>query len=408
MADRRTTSVAAVTPSEERLEAYARLAVRVGANVQAGQVVGVVGQIEHAPLARAIAREAYAAGARYVDAYYSDQHVRRALIERGPEESLDWSPPWLVERARTIGAEGGAVISITGNPDPELYADLDGDRVGRARMKELARASLELTDGLVNWVVIACPNEGWARTVFGEPDVERLWDAVAAAVRLDEDDPVAAWHEHLDRLEARAAAMNERRFDALRYHGPGTELEIGLFPQTRWQSALDRTDSGIRHVANMPTEEIFASPDPARADGTVRSTRPLQIAGTLVRDLEVRFEGGRAVEVNAASGADVMRRHIQSDEGASRLGEVALVDGTSRVGRSGIVFFDTLFDENATCHIALGDGISASYDGEDAEAAINHSTVHTDFMIGGPEVEVDAVTADGEVVPLLRYDVWQL
>jgi aminopeptidase len=267
-----------VTSPDERLEAYARLAVRVAANVQPGQLVGVGAQIEHAPLVRAVAREAYAAGARWVDVHYADQHVKRARIELGPEETLDWSPPWLIERARALG--GGAVISITGDPDPELFAGLDGDRVGRARMKELARETLALTNGLVNWTVIGCPNEGWARTVFGEPDLERLWEAVARAVRLDEADPVAAWQEHLDRLEARAAAMNARRFAALRYHGPGTDLEIGLFPQTRWQSALDRTKSGIRHVANMPTEEIFASPDPARAEGVVRSTKPLQVGGT--------------------------------------------------------------------------------------------------------------------------------
>lgn len=398
-----------MTAPDDRLHAYAGLAVRVGANVQPGQVVGISSEVEHAPLARALAHEAYAAGARYVDVWYRDEHVRRPLIELGPEESLDWSPPWLVTRLRFLGEELGCVISTTGNPDPELYAGLDGDRVGRARMRELARESLKLSDGLVNWTVVACPNEGWARTVFGEPDVERLWQAVAAAVRLDELDPAAAWNEHLERLEARAAAMNERRFDALRYRGPGTELEIGLFPQTRWQSALDRTRSGIRHVANMPTEEIFASPDPARAEGVVRSTRPLQIGGTLVRDLEVRFEAGRAVAIDAAGeGGDVMRRHIEADEGARRLGEVALVDGSSRVGRSGIVFFDTLFDENATCHIALGDGISSTHEGENARDAVNHSTIHTDFMIGGPDVEVDAVSADGDVVPLLRDDVWLL
>ncbi|HET7044745.1 MAG TPA: aminopeptidase, partial [Gaiellaceae bacterium] len=251
------------------------------------------------------------------------------------------------------------------------------------------------------------PNEGWARTVFGEPDVGRLWEAVATCVRLDEPDPVAAWQEHIGRLEARANGMNERRFDHLRFRGPGTDLTVGLHPQTLWQAALDETNGGIKHVANMPTEEIFASPDPARTEGVVRSTRPLQISGTVVRDLEVRFEGGRAVEIGAASGAELMRAHADADEGARQLGEVALVDGSSRVGQTGIVFFDTLFDENATCHIALGEGIPASYEG-DADGKVNSSSIHTDFMIGGREVEVDAVTAGGEVVPLLRDDVWQL
>ena len=396
-----------MTSTEDRLADYARLAVRVGANVQPGQLVAVNALVEHAPLARAVAREAYAAGARYVDVQYRDDHVRRAMIESAPEETLQWSPPWSVARVRALGEEGAAIVSITGNPEPELFKGLDESRVGRALPRELAQETLKLSNGLANWTIVSYPTEGWARTVFGEPDVERLWQAVERCVRLDEPDPVAAWQQHIATLEARAEAMDERRFDALRFRGPGTDLTVGLFPQTRWQAALDESVSGIKHVANMPTEEIFASPDPARTEGVVRSTRPLQIGGTVVRDLEIHFEGGRAVAIDAATGADVMREHANADEGGSRLGEVALVDGESRVGRTGLVFFDTLFDENATCHIALGDGISASYDG-DGDGRINSSSIHTDFMIGGPEVEVDAVTADGEVVPLLRDDVWQL
>ncbi|MGZ4389194.1 MAG: aminopeptidase [Gaiellaceae bacterium] len=392
---------------EDRLADYARLAVRVGANVQPGQLVAVNALVEHAPLARAVAREAYAAGARYVDAQYRDDHVRRAMIESAPEETLQWSPPWNVARVRALGEEGAAIVSITGNPEPELFAGLDEGRVGRTWPRELAQETLKLSNGLTNWTIVSYPTEGWARTVFGEPDVERLWQAVESCVRLDEPDPVAAWEEHIATLEARALAMDERRFDALRFRGPGTDLTVGLFPQTRWQAALDESTSGIKHVANMPTEEIFTSPDPTRTEGVVRSTRPLQIGGTVVRDLEIRFEGGRAVSIDAATGADVMREHANGDDGGSRLGEVALVDGNSRVGRTGLVFFDTLFDENATCHIALGEGISASYEG-DADGRINSSSIHTDFMIGGPEVEVDAVTTDGEVVPLLRGDVWQL
>ncbi|HEY6053118.1 MAG TPA: aminopeptidase [Gaiellaceae bacterium] len=396
-----------MTSTEDRLADYARLAVRVGANVQPGQLVAVNALVEHAPLARAVAREAYAAGARYVDVQYRDDHVRRAMIESAPEETLQWSPPWSVARVRALGEEGAAIVSITGNPEPELFKGLDESRVGRALPRELAQETLKLSNGLANWTIVSYPTEGWAQTVFGEPDVERLWQAVERCVRLDEPDPVAAWQQHIATLEARAEAMDERRFDALRFRGPGTDLTVGLFPQTRWQAALDESVSGIKHVANMPTEEIFASPDPARTEGVVRSTRPLQIGGTVVRDLEIHFEGGRAVAIDAATGADVMREHANADEGGSRLGEVALVDGESRVGRTGLVFFDTLFDENATCHIALGDGISASYDG-DADGRINSSSIHTDFMIGGPEVEVDAVTTDGEVVPLLRDDVWQL
>jgi len=403
-----------VAAADERLEAYARLAVQVGLNLQPGQTLGINALIEHAPLARAIAREAYAAGAYYVDVLYSDQHVRRAHIEQAAEEQLGFSPPWLVRRLKEFGEIGGALCAITGNPEPDLYGDLDGERVGKARMREVAEASLELTDGLCNWTIVAYPNEGWANTVLGEPDLERLWEAVGHAVRLDQPDPVASWREHIDRLQERARLLNERRFDHLRYRGPGTDLTIGLHPDSAWQAALDESN-GIKHVANMPTEEVFTTPDFRRTEGSVRSTLPLQMQGNIVRDLEVRFEGGRAVEVKASAGEEFMRTHIATDEGAARLGEVALVDGHSAVGDTGLVFFDTLFDENASSHIALGAAIVQALPWahdlapeERVERGVNHSSIHTDFMIGSNELEIDGVTADGEAVPILRNGDWQL
>ena len=403
-----------MSTGEQRLEDYARLVVRVAVNLQAGQTLAVSAGLEHAPLARAIARQAYQAGARFVDVVYVDPHVRRAHIEHASEAMLGYSPPWLVTRLREIGERHDAFIAITGEAEPELFASLDGARVGKARMRKLSETSLALTDGLSNWTIVGFPNEGWARTVFGEPDVERLWTALATAVRLDEADPAAAWRDHIAALSQRAAALNERRFDHLRYRGNGTDLTIGLYPESNWQTALD-TSAGIEHIANMPTEEVYTTPDARRTEGTVRSTLPLQIEGTIVRDLELRFEKGRAVSVSASSGEDVMRTRLATDDGAARLGEVALVDRHSRVGMTGLVFCDTLFDENASSHIAVGASVLQAIDwagplspGERHERGVNQSTVHTDFMIGSDELEVDGVTADGEIVPLLRHGEWQL
>ena len=402
--------------SRDRLQSLAQLAVEVGANVAEGQYVLVMGLVEHAPLARAIAEAAYDAGARYVDVSYIDQHVRRAMIEKGPDEALEWSPPWSVKRLEDLGDEHGALISITGDPEPEILADLDQARVGRARPVKISEAHLRnVMESRINWTIVSYPNEGWAETVFGEPDVDRLWQDVERAVRLDEPDPVAAWKAHIERLDARCVALNERRFDAIRFRGPGTDLLVGLNKSSRWASGSSETVFGRRHVPNVPTEEVFTTPDWRRTEGTVRSTMPLALPGNIIRDLEVRFENGRVVDVKASTGEEYVRTQIAADEGAARLGEVALVDGTSRVGQIGHIFFNTLFDENATCHIAYGRGIAYCVDGSSEldeaaqlEAGVNQSTVHTDFMIGGPEVDVDGVTESGEIVPLIHNDEWQL
>jgi aminopeptidase len=401
---------------EERLERYAALAVRVGANVQPGQDVVIRALVEHAPVARSVAREAYRAGARHVVVLYTDLHLARAAIELGPEEELGWSPPHVLDWMRRWEEERPAVVSLTGNPDPELLADLDPALVGKAFPRELALVFGRLVvEQRLNWVAIGAPTEGWAREVFGEPDLERLWDAVAAATRLDEDDPVAAWTAHVASLGSRRDILNARRFDAIRFRGPGTELVVGLLPSSRWVGARTATDTGIEYVANIPTEEVFTTPDFRRTAGTVRSTAPLITSGTRVEGLELRFEDGKAVEVDASTGADVVRQQLAIDEQAPYLGEVALVDGSSRVKQTGLVFHDSLFDENASCHIAYGRGFPFAVDHvEDLETdallerGVNVSAIHTDFMIGGREVEVDGLDAEGRATPLIRDDVWQL
>jgi len=394
--------------NDDRIERYAELAVRVGANVQPGQLVEVLGRVEHAEVARAVTRCAYKAGARYVDVLYTDQHLRRALIEGAPDDVLSWTPPWLLERAKEIGDERAAVVALTGDAEPDLLADLPGERVGRARMLELAEENnRQVNEQLNNWTVVGVPNAGWASQMFGEPDVERLWRLVEFCVRLDEDDPVAAWKAHVARIGRRARLLDDMNVDAVRFTGPGTDLTVGLLPESRWQGVESVTADGIPYVANMPTEEVFTTPDARRTEGYVRSTRPLALYGRIVRGLQVRFEQGRIVDIKADEGAEVIEGQLATDERAPYLGEVALVDGTSRIGETNETFFETLYDENATCHVAYGSAYTEAVEGEPGEG-VNDSTVHTDFMVGGPEVDVDAVLRDGTVVPLLRNDVWQL
>ena len=401
---------------EERLEHYAELIVRVGANVEEGQPVVVLGLVEHAPLVRAIVRQSYRAGAKLVTVLYGDTHLKHAAISLGPEEMLGHSPQWMLDFAGTWGPTRTALISLTGDPDAELLSDLDGTLVAKAVQREVIAVYIPLvTERKINWTIASSPNEGWAKQVFGEPDVERLWDAVATTVRLDEPDPVAAWQSHNAKLKARSRLLNERRFDAIRFRGPGTDLLVGLLPGSRWRGGAIETTWGREHVPNMPTEEVFTTPDFRRTEGTVRSTFPLAVGGTTVRDLELRFEGGRAVEVKASSGEDLIREQLATDAAAPQLGEIALVDGESAVAKSGTIFFNTLFDENASCHIAYGSGLGFAVEGaeglspdEQRELGINQSSVHTDFMIGGPEVEVDGIEAGGQAVPLLRGEVFQL
>jgi aminopeptidase len=390
-----------------RIDRYAELIVQVGANVQPGQLVEVIARIEHVDVARAVARAAYRAGASYVDVGYSDQHVRRAMNKNVSEDLLSWTPPWLLERVKHFGNVNAAIVALTGDAEPELLADLPGELVGKARMKEIGEELTRQTnEGLNNWVVAGVPNKGWAAQLFGEPDVDALWDLVEFCVRLDEDDPVAAWRAHVRKLGARADRLNDMQIDSLRYRGPGTDLTVGLLPESRWQGCESVTANGIPYVANMPTEEVFTTPDARRTEGFVRSTQPLVLNGQIVKGLEVRFENGRIVDVRADVGADAIRGELAVDERAPYLGEVSLVDGESRIGQTGRVFFETLYDENASCHLAYGSAYAEAVEGGVIDG-VNVSAVHTDFMIGGPRVEVDAVLRDGGVVPLLRENIWQ-
>jgi aminopeptidase len=396
----------------ELLERLARLAVGVGANVQPGQVVGVGADLGQEELARAVAAAAYARGAKFVDVRYFDLHVKRARMEHAPDDTLDYVPPWYGERVLALGRERGANIALAGPAAPGAMEGLDPVRIGRDQLPFLPETLTVIRERTLNWTVVPCPTAVWAEVVhpdLGEEEaLERLSAEIAHMLRLDADDPEAAWMARLDLLDAVARRLDEQRFDALRFEGPGTDLTVGLLPSSTWQSARIETLEGIVHVANLPTEEVYATPDPQRADGLVRSTRPLVLFdGTVIRGLEVEFQGGRAVRIDADDGAEVLRGRAAIDEGASRLGEVALVDRESRVGGLGTVFYETLLDENAVSHIALGAGDEVGLSDED-RGRFNRSAIHVDFMIGGEEVAVTGITPTGEQTPVLNGGVWQI
>jgi aminopeptidase len=402
--------------AEQQTRALARLAVELGANVAPGQDVVVLAlDVEHAGLAREIAEAAYQVGAHYVSVLYWDQHVKRSRLEHADEESLDYTPGWWDRHIEECLERRGASIVIWGDPRPDLLTDIDPVRAGRDSMPLTGPLHAMHASGEVNWTVVPGPSSGMARRLLGADDVGALWDVYAPILRLDAEDPVAAWREHIAGLRGRAETLNARGFEALRFQGPGTDLTVGLLRGAIWIAAGFETTWGREMIANMPTEEVFTTPDNRVAQGTVAATRPFQlIGGPIVEGLRLRFDGGRVVEVEADQGADAVRARLEADDGAVRLGEVALVDGTSPIGRSGYVFNDILFDENATCHIALGNGYSftvpdlPSAPEARAERGFNVSTIHQDLMIGGPEVAVDGLDAAGNATPILRDDAWVL
>ena len=393
------------------LRRYASLIVDVGANVQPGQIVGVLAEPRAAPLVRAIAEAAYERGAKFVDVWYFDPQVKRIRLERAREDTLGFVPPWFAGRLLALGEEHSARITIAPVVPPGTLDGIDAARAGRDALPALAEAFGVINAQTTNWTLSPWPTPDWARLVHPGLDdgaaLAELWRQLAFVLRLDEPDPAQSWRARLRELQDAAARVSAAGFDALRFDGPGTELKVGLLPTSRFVGGTTKTVDGVEHAPNIPTEEIAATPDPKRADGVVTATKPLDISSTVVRGLRVRFEGGRAVEIDADENAGALRARASADDGGSRLGEVALVDRESRIGKTGTVFFNTLLDENAASHIALGNGYAVGVGREDV-ARINTSAIHIDFMIGGDEVTVTGITRDGREVPVLRAGSWQL
>jgi len=396
---------------DRRLQRLADLIVNFGANVQPGQIVDIATGLGKEELTRALTASAYRRGAKFVDVYYWDPHLKRARVQYAAEEVLDFVPSWYGERTLQLGEERGATISLTGPIEPRLFDDLDPERLGRDVFPRVKEWTIVINERTVNWCVAPGPSDKWAELVYPELEpeaaLEKLWEAVVHVCRLDEDDPEAAWRERSAALKGVAARLTERAFDAIHLEGPGTDITIGLLPTSRWIGGGEETVEGIPHIANLPTEEVFTSPDPARVDGVVRATKPLYTQGRILEGLAVRFEGGRAVQIDADAGAETLRALVGQDDGGNRLGELALVDREGRIGPLNTVFYDTLLDENAATHMALGSAYDSAVGDEDCDR-LNRSTVHIDFMVGSAEVDVTGITRDGERVPVLRDSTWQV
>lgn len=411
-------AVSAPLTHDARLDRLAELAVKVGLGLQKGQELVMTASLEHVPLARRITEHAYRAGASLVTTLFHDDRAALARYRLAGDEAFDVAPAWLFEGMATAFRNGAARLAIVGD-DPMLLAQEDPAKVARANKarSKAYRPALELiASSAINWTLVAAATPAWAKAVFPDLDeaaaTARLWDAIFAASRADAPDPVAAWGAHNAALVARRAMLNERRYAALRFRGPGTDLTVGLADGHAWSGGVTTARNGATGNPNIPTEEVFTTPHAAKTEGVVVATKPLAYQGTLIRDIRVRFEGGVIVEASAASGQDVLQRMIDTDEGARRLGEVALVPAANPIAATGILFLNTLFDENAASHIALGQAYSKCFVDQDLSEqdliarGANRSLIHVDWMIGSPETDVDGIDAAGQAEPLMRRGAW--
>ena len=404
---------------EDKLNELAKVAVRVGLGLEAGQELLMTASLDALPLARRITEQAYRAGASLVTTLYTDDESALMRYRFAPDESFDRAANWLYDGMGAAFKSGAARLAIAGG-NPALLSNEDPGKVSRANraVSQAYRPALELiTRHAINWTIVAGATPAWAAAVFPgdapEAALAKLWDAIFETSRINGDDPVAAWKAHDAGLHERAAYLNEKRYSALQYRGPGTDFRLGLADDHMWLGGGTTAGNGLYCIPNMPTEEVFTTPHKDRADGTVTATKPLSHQGTMIEGIQVRFEKGRIVEARASRGQEVLQKLIDTDEGAHRLGEVALVPHSSPIAASGMLFFNTLFDENAASHIALGQAYSSCLrDGDKltpeqlAAKGANDSLIHVDWMIGSGKLDIDGITASGVAEPLMRQGEW--
>lgn len=403
----------------ENLEKYARLIVETGVSVKKDHTVVLQINVDQAPLARLITKEAYQSGAAEVIVQWTDDVIQKEFLSHAANDRLEQIPQYKIDQTDDWVAKGASRISVVSS-DPEAFAGIDSDRVATfqaASGKALMNLRKATQANKVSWTVVAAAGKQWAAKVFPdlpeEEQVDALWDQIFKATRVYEEDPILAWEKHDETLAQKAAELNKEQFSALHYTAPGTDIIIGLPKNHLWEGAGSYNARGEKFMANMPTEEVFTAPDYRRINGYISSTKPLSYAGTTISGMTFTFKDGKVIDFSAEQGQDVLAKLLDTDEGARSLGEVALVPDPSPISQSGIIFYNTLFDENASNHLALGAAYAFSVEGgtemtdeELAEAGLNRSQTHVDFMVGSDKMNIDGIREDGSTVPVFRNGNW--
>lgn len=404
---------------QDKLEKYAALAVEIGVNIQPGQYLYIAASTDTLEFTRAVTKKAYEVGAKQVFVDLTDDQLARIRYEHAPADSFDFFPEWKVQEREQLAEKGAAFMNIV-SQSPDLLKGIDSTRIAtfqKTAGQALSKYRQYVQSDKISWTVIAAPSQGWAEKVFPdaskEQQIELLWDAIFSSVRADLDDPVKAWEDHDKTLHEKVDYLNNKKYASLHYTAPGTDLKVDLPKGHLWAGASSTNEKGDSFMANMPTEEVFTVPHKDGVNGYVSSSKPLSYGGNIINDFKLTFENGRVTQVEAAEGQEVLSKLIDTDEGSHRLGEVALVPHDSPISNSNILFFNTLYDENASNHFALGSAYAFCLEGgktmsqdELAEHGLNHSITHVDFMVGSEQMDIDGILEDGTREPIFRAGNW--